>query len=295
MQFKVSANFDYTVNNPSTIVLSHLVHHSKQKVLFENLELTPEIFNEEISIGPENNRLTRINMIEPGNVKISYQAQVQTAFSITDFSQIQDTSVSNINPEIFPYLYPSRYCQSDKLTRFAEHEFGSIENVFDKVAAITDWIYDHVEYLSGSTNVETSAYDTVTQQAGVCRDFAHLGIALCRVLTIPARYCAVYAYQLAPQDFHACFEAYLGDKWVMFDATRLAPLNGFVKIAMGRDASDTAVSNLFGEVEGNSIEVNCELLNGEFQPFYNDRNNLKGLVYDNYQLCTEPSGACSTG
>ena len=85
--------------------------------------------------------------------------------------------------------------------------------------------------MRGSTNSDTSAYDTVTQRAGVCRDFAHLGIALCRALNIPARYFTGYAYELDPPDFHACFECYLGGRWMVFDATRLAHLNGLVRIA----------------------------------------------------------------
>jgi transglutaminase-like putative cysteine protease len=148
-----------------------------------------------------------------------------------------------------------------------------------KVLEITEWIHRNVEYLSGSTNAETSAYDTVTQQAGVCRDFAHLGIALCRALTIPARYCSVYAYQLEPQDFHACFEAYLSGQWIIFDATKLAPLNGLVKIAVGRDAADTAIANLFGNISGTSIKVNCQLSEGMLEPIFYDTTNWQGISY----------------
>ena len=114
------------------------------------------------------------------------------------------------------------------------------------MTAITDWIHDNVEYVRGSTNSETSAYDTVTQRVGVCRDFAHLGIALCRALNIPARYFTGYAYELEPPDIHACFECYIGGTWMVFDATRLAHLNGLVRIAAGRDAADTAVASVFG-------------------------------------------------
>jgi len=166
---------------------------------------------------------------------------------------------------VLSYLNPSRYCQSDKLYRLANNMFGHIENAFDKVLALTEWIYNNVEYLSGSTNSQTSAYDTVTEQAGVCRDFAHLGIALCRALTIPARYFTGYSYKLSPPDFHACFEAYLGGKWIIFDPTRLAPLNGLAKIATGRDAADTAIASIFGDVRFDAISVSCELADEEFQ------------------------------
>jgi transglutaminase-like putative cysteine protease len=140
------------------------------------------------------------------------------------------------------YLNPSRYCQSDKLFRLANNTFGHFKSSSEKVWAITEWIHNNVEYFSGFSNSQTSAYDTVTEQAGVCRDFAHLGIALCRALNIPARYFTGYSFELKPPDFHACFEAYLGNEWLLFDATRLAHLNGLVKIATGRDAADTAIA-----------------------------------------------------
>jgi len=136
-----------------------------------------------------------------------------------------------------------------------------------------------VQYLSGSSNAQTSAFDTVTEQAGVCRDFAHLGIALCRALTIPARYFTGYAYQLQPADFHACFEAYIGTEWVLFDATRLVPLNGLIKIASGRDAADTAIANIFGGINFDAIQVSCELAGEGFQPFYYNEGQSMGLLY----------------
>jgi transglutaminase-like putative cysteine protease len=176
-------------------------------------------------------------------------------------------------------LYPSRYCQSDKLYRLAHNQFGHIKSPFEQVMALTEWINTNVQYLSGSTNVETSAFDTVTEQQGVCRDFAHLGIALCRALTIPARYFTGYAYLLYPPDFHACFEAYLGGEWVFFDATRLMPMNGMVKIAGGRDAADTALANIFGEIELKNINVGCDLAEENFEPIYFLPNYMQGLSY----------------
>ena len=148
-----------------------------------------------------------------------------------------------------------------------------------KVLALTEWIYSHVQYLSGSTNSQTSAYDTVTELAGVCRDFAHLGIALCRALSIPARYFTGYAYKLYPKDFHACFEAFLGNEWVLFDATKLVPLNGLVKIATGRDAADSAIASLFGNIQCTDIAVACNIEENSFEPFYYDSSKCIGLTY----------------
>jgi transglutaminase-like putative cysteine protease len=112
----------------------------------------------------------------------------------------------------------------------------------------------------------------------VCRDFAHLGIALCRALNIPARYFTGYSYGLKPPDFHACFECLIGDTWMVFDATRLAKLNGLVRIATGRDAADTAVASVFGSVKNVRTEVSCELGAGEkFVPIRNEHRGARGV------------------
>jgi transglutaminase-like putative cysteine protease len=166
------------------------------------------------------------------------------------------------------------------LYRLAHNLFGHITNPFEQVVTLTDWIHKNVQYLSGYSNSQTSAFDTVTEQVGVCRDFAHLGIALCRALTIPARYFTGYAYHLKPADFHACFEAYLGGNWVLFDATKLVPLNGLIKIATGRDAADTAIANIFGDVTFTTMQVSCELaLEEGFEPIYYGSEDFKGLSY----------------
>ena len=140
---------------------------------------------------------------------------------------------------------------------------GKIAKPYEKVVSVAHWIYENVEYVRGTTTSATSAFDTVTQRTGVCRDFAHLGIALCRALNIPARYFTGYAYGLQPPDLHACFECFIGGDWMVFDATRLAQLNGLVRIATGRDAADTAVASVFGSVACSRIKVACELEKGQ--------------------------------
>ncbi|RYY34823.1 MAG: transglutaminase family protein, partial [Sphingobacteriaceae bacterium] len=102
---------------------------------------------------------------------------------------------------------------------------------------------------------------------------------LCRALTIPARYFTGYAYKLYPADFHACFEAYIGGEWILFDATRLAPLNSMIKIATGRDAADAAIANIFGDINFNYMQVNCTLAGENFVPYYYLPDNMQGLSY----------------
>lgn len=221
MKLEVNSKLKYNVLSPSTLILNvHALRTQKQTVLDESLLIEPYVKIEELTSEHGENRLVRMEIFKAGEISISYKAVVDNCYKETDHSNENQVSVAQLHPSVFPYLYPSRYCQSDKLFRFANNKFGKIKSNYLKVLALTDWIHRHVQYLSGSTNWQTSAYDTVTELQGVCRDFAHLGIALCRALTIPARYFTGYAYKLHPQDFHACFEAYLENEWVLFDATK---------------------------------------------------------------------------
>jgi len=280
MKFNVLAEMEYTAQAAGTIILNiHALRTPHQTVISETFTTDPYTRVEELTSVHGENRLIRFEIEGSAAIKVTYEATIDNLCEIKDFSNVNEVPVAQMDHTIFPYLYPSRYCQSDKLYRLAHNLFGHIYNPFEKVATLTNWIHKNVQYLSGSTNSQTSAFDTVTEQAGVCRDFAHLGIALCRALTIPARYFTGYAYELKPADFHACFEAYIGNEWVLFDATRLVPLNGLVKIASGRDAADTAIANIFGNVNFTSMLVSCQLADEGFEPFYYEENQLKGLSY----------------
>lgn len=280
MKLEVSSELTYKINSAGTIILNiHALRTPKQTVLEEALTIDPYIKTEELSLEHAESRLIRFDVKDEKHLTINYRAVVDNYFVETNHEGELTATVSQLPPEVLLYLYPSRYCQSDKLFRFASSKFGHLINPFLKVLAVTDWIFYNVQYLSGSTDSETSAYDTVTELAGVCRDFAHLGIALCRALGIPARYFTGYAYQLVPQDFHACFEAFITNEWVIFDATKLVPLNGLVKISTGRDAADNSVASLFGGIAFNSSMVNCELKDEKIKPVFYDAYNLKGISY----------------
>ena len=281
MNFKVSSELCYQVSSDSTLILNiNAIRASNQTVMEEKISIDPFIKMEEFTSSYHSNRFVRIEAKQGSSFKINYEAIVSTSYKLLDqhFAQA-NVEVGHLDGDVIQYLFPSRYCQSDKLQRLANNQFGKIENLYLKVLAISDWIYNNVEYLSGSTTSQTSAYDTITERAGVCRDFAHLGIALCRALCIPARYFTGYAYQLIPQDFHACFEAYIGGNWILFDATRLIPLNGLIKIATGRDAADAAIASIFGNTICSSINVQCEAMGNDFAPFYYDNINFNGLSY----------------
>jgi len=191
----------------------------------------------------------------------------------------QHIPIVELNTDVLPYLFPSRHCQSDKLRKLAIKEFGQVPTEYEKVSAINDWIFNNTDYISGATDSGTSAYDTLIQREGVCKDFAHLGIALCRALDIPARYFTGYACNLNPPDFHACFEAYIGGQWIFFDPTKLVPINGLVRIANSVDAADAAVASFFGNTNCTYMNVRCNPLEDDFKPFNSTTGKRRGLSY----------------
>ena len=138
----------------------------------------------------------------------------------------------------------------------AQQLFGNEPPGISRVRKIVKWIHDAIEYRPGSTNSTTTAQEVFVQRAGVCRDFAHLGITMCRAMNIPARIVVGYVwFDEPPQDFHATFEAWLGGQWVLFDATGMAPVDRLVRIGTGRDAKDVAFSTFFGSVEMTRKEI----------------------------------------
>jgi transglutaminase-like putative cysteine protease len=141
--------------------------------------------------------------------------------------------------DLITYLRPSRYCQSDSLTPVARSEFGGLTG-YVLVQAITDWVFEHLAYVPGSSQPTDGATRTLMNRQGVCRDFAHVTIAMLRAMEIPARMVSVYAPGLDPMDFHAVAEAYVDGGWWVIDSTRLAPRQTLLRIATGRDAADTA-------------------------------------------------------
>ena len=159
--------------------------------------------------------------------------------------------------ETMPFTLASRYCQSDLLARMAQGEFGSLPPGGARVRGIAEWVRTRVEYRYGTTDALTSAFDTATERIGVCRDFAHLVIAFCRALGLPARYVAGYALGLEPPDFHGYAQVYLGGAWHNVDATTADLRPALVAIAVGRDAADVAMMTFWGRntLKSQSVEV----------------------------------------
>ena len=161
------------------------------------------------------------------------------------------------------YIRPSRYAESDKLGPVSFQKFGDLSG-HALVAAVEDWVHGHLLYVSGSSRFTDGAVDTYLARQGVCRDFAHLVIALLRCRNVPARLVSVYAPGLSPMDFHAVVEAWLDDApdgagWYVVDATRLAPRDRMLRIATGRDATDTAfMTTQGGRAQFGSVSVHAE-------------------------------------
>jgi transglutaminase-like putative cysteine protease len=154
--------------------------------------------------------------------------------------------------ETLVYLLGSRYCETDQFVNIAWAQFGNIAKGWPLVQAICDFVHDHVKFGYEHASPTKTAWQAYAEGRGVCRDFAHLAITLCRCMNIPARYCTGYLGDVgvppdpAPMDFSAWFEVYLGDRWYTFDARHNAPRIGRILMARGRDATDVAISTSFG-------------------------------------------------
>ena len=188
-----------------------------------------------------------------------FQVNTTATISTSDVIDVQPGAVfvpiQKLPDYALQFLLPSRYCQSDLLGGLANKIVAGIASAYDQVEAIRRWINAHIEYRYETSDTSTSAIETARTHQGVCRDFVHLGIALCRSLTIPARMVVGYLYQLEPMDLHAWFEAFVGDRWYAFDATHLEPRGNRIVIAYGRDAADVALATQFGLMNLTEMKV----------------------------------------
>jgi len=255
MRFSLGCELVYQVTGSATLILNvEVMRNRAVSIASEHFTVSPVVLAEEHMAADTGNRFRRLILAE-GEHTIRYEAEVEMTARHEDPAAIGEVPVSELPLEVLPFLNPSRYCQSDELARFADREFGALTPGHSRVAAICDWIHDEVDYVSLSSDTGTTAKDTFTTRSGVCRDFAHLGITFCRALGIPARFVSSYAWQLEPPDFHAVFEAYVGDRWYLFDPTRKAALDGLVRIGQGRDAADTAFAIFYGRMKPKPMRV----------------------------------------
>lgn len=177
---------------------------------------------------------------------VSTSAEVHTADIVDTAPGAPFVEVQNLPDFALSYLLPSRYCESDRFNHMAVEITRHRTLGYDQVAAIETWLRERIAYLPGTSDVPVSAVEVNLRQTGVCRDLSHLGIALCRSLSIPARMVVGYLNKLEPMDMHAWFEAFIDGRWYTFDATQQGVKGGYVAVGYGRDAADVAIFNQFG-------------------------------------------------
>lgn len=182
----------------------------------------------------------------PGEFSIHAVADVMIPDEIVAAPGAPFVPVQCLPDSVLGFLLPSRYCESDRFFNMASDITEGHTLGYDQVAAIENWLRRSIRYLPGTSAGPESAVEVNLRGSGVCRDLSHLGIALCRSLSIPARMVVGYLYNLEPIDMHAWFEAYVGDRWYTFDATQDTRRGGYIVVGYGRDAADVAIFNQFG-------------------------------------------------
>lgn len=182
----------------------------------------------------------------PGEFRVQTSADVLVTQSIDVAPGAQFDDVQGLPDAVLTYLLPSRYCESDRFFEMASAIVEGVAPGYDQVACINDWVRREIRFDPSSNHDQMGAIEVNARREGVCRDLTHLGIALCRGLSIPARIVVGYLHALAPMDLHAWFEAWVGGRWYTFDATQATPRGGRVAIAYGHDAADVAIFNQFG-------------------------------------------------
>jgi transglutaminase-like putative cysteine protease len=200
-----------------------------------------------------------------GPLQVRYRATLDIRHHEAAPETVFETPVAQLPTDALLYIYPSRYCQSDCVTALANSLFGQMPQGYGRVLAIKDWVQSQVTFESNTSNSMTSALDTLNDHKGVCRDFAHLMITMCRALNIPARFTTAIDYgadpALGPTDFHAYVEVYLGHRWYLFDPSGTAIPMGFVRIGTGRDAADASFATIFGGVQAQApvIDISAQV------------------------------------
>ncbi|MFN5348085.1 MAG: transglutaminase-like domain-containing protein [Polaromonas sp.] len=245
----IDLQLDYEVAQPAHFLFNiEAAFADGHRVVSERLSITPAVKVRTFFDERNGNRFVRLDAPR-GQLSVNYNAKVELVSWPVPL-HLNEALVTDVPDEVLRYLMPSRYCESDLLSRVAQQMFGHLPHGLSRVRAIENWIHASINYIPGFSNATTTAQEVFVQRAGVCRDFAHLGITLCRALNIAARLVVGYVYfEEPPQDFHAVFEAWLDHQWVIFDPTKMAPIDRLVRVGTGRDAKDVAFATIFGNVQ----------------------------------------------
>ena len=262
MEYQVK--LQYEANGHSDFVLNICPARTRaQRVIQETLSVdgaTPSYtFTDPITA----NRINRL-YTEGGLVTVNYAGMVELDHVISDPATVEECAVRSLPSDVVPYIFPSRFCPSDKMRGIAMAIFGNTVPGYSRVAAICEWVTQHVRFNPSASNATTCAMETFDSRAGVCRDYSHLIITMCRALNIPARYVTGADFgadpAFGPPDFHAYVEVFLGNRWYLFDASGMTPVMGLIRIGTGRDAADVSFATLFGNVVCMRPIVSIEML-----------------------------------
>ena len=253
----------YLCNEPSTFLLNVLPARTpQQKVLDEHLSLAGMIGSATRYSDSEGTRFVRFQ----GDAEVV----ITSVFTVdvTHVHQARELLVERSPPDIpmnaMKYVLPSRYCESDKMLDFARQQFSNLNMGYERIEQIARWVQQNLAFEPGSTNSISSAMDVLAGRRGVCRDFAHLMIAICRALNVPARFVTGMDYgadpSLGPLDFHAYVEVFLGDRWFIFDPTGISIPTGLIRLGTGRDAADVAFATIFGSIASDAPVVDIRAI-----------------------------------
>jgi transglutaminase-like putative cysteine protease len=263
---KIEAGYDIAFNCPQEVPMLS-VHPSRQQDLLteRRISFSPNVSSRDY-LDAFGNVCTRL-VAPPGIL------QIQNRFVIADSGkpdeyvpEAEQWEIDRLPDDALVYLLGSRYCDTQKLSDLAWAQFGGIQGGWQRAEAICDYVHDRIEFGYHHARDDRTAAEGHEQRMGVCRDFAHLAITLCRCMNIPARYCTGYLGDIGvprdpgPMDFSAWFEVFLGGKWYTFDARHNHPRIGRILIARGRDAADVAISTTFGPAQLANFSVVTEEL-----------------------------------
>ena len=253
LRLSYSVELAYDIHQPGADFIFNIqaARTPRQHIVQETLTFDQPASIDQYTDPAHATRLLRLRS-DVGRLTVRHEATVDLRHLVVPPQQVPEMWVCNLPGAVLPYLYPSRFCESDVLNAFAMQQFGGMTQGYSRVEAIRAWVQDHVAFVSGSSEATTTAVHTFQSGQGVCRDFAHLMIACCRAINIPARFVTGLDYgadpALGPTDFHAYVEAYLGNAWYMFDPSGTATPMGLIRLGTGRDAADCAYATIFGAV-----------------------------------------------
>jgi hypothetical protein len=283
LSYTVELNYQVLWPGADFIFNIQPAHTAQQRICEERLTISQPVSPQAHTDPISHARFLRLKAL-PGPLSVSCLATVDITHHRSAPQLLAEAPVAELPGHVLPYLYPSRYCESDRLHAFAVQQFGHLWQGYSRAAAIQDWVQRHVVFKSNTSSSTTSACDTLASGQGVCRDFAHLMIALCRAVNIPARFATGFDFGadpvLGPPDFHAYVEVYLGQRWYLFDPSGTAIPMGFVRLATSRDAADAAFATIFGGVQSEPPRVHIAAVANESGLIVHPRRGSEALSTD---------------